>query len=147
MTTEEETRLAQLYGPPVTSVDPSQLPPKSSLSVTEALGWGETSAFFVEPRDGAVLTGPLHVVMGAEGVEIQPAGVDTDGVGHFHISVDAGCVTPGEPIPSDRLHYGGGEREADLDLSPGQHTLCLQLGDGDHTALPITHTISVTIRE
>ncbi|MGH8932671.1 MAG: DUF4399 domain-containing protein [Egibacteraceae bacterium] len=87
--------------------------------------------------------------MDAEGATIRPAGVAEDGVGHFHIIVDAGCVTPGEPIPSDanRSHHGKGEREADLDLSPGQHTLCLQLGDGNHTALPITQTITVMIRE
>jgi hypothetical protein len=36
-TPEEETRLAMLLGPPVTNVDPTSLPPKSPLSVTDAL--------------------------------------------------------------------------------------------------------------
>jgi hypothetical protein len=36
-TPEEETRLATLLGPPVTNVDPTSLPPKSLLSVTDAL--------------------------------------------------------------------------------------------------------------
>ena len=148
VTVEEEARLTELYGPPVTNVDPNNLPVKSPLSVTEALAVGPR-VFFVEPLDGAVLRSPIHVKMDAEGVAIQPAGVVRDGVGHFHITVDAGCVTPGEHIPLDatRSHYGKGEREGDLELSPGQRTLCLQLGDGNHTASPITQTITVMIRE
>lgn len=151
VTAEEEALLTELYGPPVTNVDPNRLPPKSEVSVTEVLDSRATSdarVFFVEPLDGAVLSSPIHVVMDAEGVAIQPAGVVGDGVAHFHITVDAGCVTPGDPIPLDahRSHFGKGEREADLQLPPGEHTLCLQLGDGNHIALPITQTITVMIR-
>ena len=32
-----------------------------------------------------------------------------------------------------------------LDLAPGEHTLCLQVGDGAHTALDLTSEITVNV--
>jgi len=39
-----------------------------------------------------------------------------------------------QPIPNDfnHLHYGAGQTEADLELTPGEHTLQLLLGDRNH---------------
>lgn len=37
VTPEEEARLTELLGPPVTNIDPNELPPKSPMSVTDAL--------------------------------------------------------------------------------------------------------------
>ncbi len=56
-------------------------------------------------------------------------------------------VTPGETIPADdaHVHYGDGATAAQLELSPGEHTLCLQAGDGTHTALDLTDEITFTV--
>jgi hypothetical protein len=53
-------------------------------------------------------------------------------------------------IPNDETHrhFGDGSTEADLELSPGRHTLCLQAADGAHIALEgagMTHQINVTV--
>lgn len=54
--------------------------------------------------------------------------------------IDSPCINAGEAIrnPEDGSirHYLLGSTEAELDLSPGEHTLCLQAGDGAHIALP-----------
>jgi hypothetical protein len=33
------------------------------------------------------------------------------------------------------MHYGKAQTEAELTLTPGVHTLCLQAADGSHVAL------------
>jgi hypothetical protein len=48
VTPEEEARLTELFGPPVTNVDPSRLPPKSPMSVTDVLA-GNGAAATPEP--------------------------------------------------------------------------------------------------
>jgi hypothetical protein len=57
------------------------------------------------------------------------------------------CVDPGQVIPKDdqHVHLGQGQTEASLPLAPGQHTLCVQAGDGAHTALPVTRTVTFTV--
>jgi hypothetical protein len=61
--------------------------------------------------------------------------------------VDVPCVEPGQPIPKDaqHLHFGKGQTDGKIDLQAGQHTLCLQAGDGTHTALDLTDEIEVTV--
>ena len=38
------------------------------------------------------------------------------------------------PIPADdnHIHFGKGQTETSVELEPGQHTLQLLLGDGNH---------------
>ncbi len=111
----------------------------------------EPRVYFVEPADGASAASPLKVVMAAENFVIEPASdVVAEGRGHLHIMVDTPCVEAGQGIPKDEthLHYGKGQLEAELELAPGQHTLCLQAADGLHVALPgagMTQTIASTV--
>jgi len=98
----------------------------------------DAKVFFIEPKDGAVIEGPVQVKMGAEGITIAPAGTDQPNTGHHHILVDT-TVPTGEAaqfaMPADfhNRHYGKGQTEATLtDLPPGQHTLQLVTGDKDH---------------
>ena len=56
-----------------------------------------------------------------------------------------------ESIPKNEthLHCGEGQLEADLELVPGPHTLCLQAADGQHTALRgegMTQKITITVK-
>ncbi len=87
--------------------------------------------YFIEPKDGAVITGPVKVVMGLSGMGVAPAGTDAPDTGHHHIFVDAGDVNPDAPIPVDdnHRHFGKGQTEATLTLAPGKHTLQLVFGD------------------
>ena len=107
--------------------------------------------FFTSPADGASIAGPVHVTLGAENFTVEAAGEVKPGAGHLHIMVDTDCVAAGSIIPKDdtHLHYGKGQVEADLELAPGAHTLCLQAADGLHTALPgdgLTQTIAITVK-
>jgi hypothetical protein len=108
---------------------------------------GEASASFTAPTTGDTVAQRFTVAMEATGVEIEPAGEVRDGAGHFHVMVDTGCLDPGETIPSDdqHVHFGKGQLEGQLFLEPGEHELCLQVGDGAHTALPISDELSVTV--
>lgn len=113
----------------------------------------ETGArvFFTNLNDGATVSSPLKVTMSSENFAIQPAGDIVDGTGHLHILVDADCTSVGEVIIKDdtHLHYGKGQLEAELILTSGQHTLCLQAANGAHIALPgegMTQKVTITVQ-
>ena len=102
------------------------------------------------PANNATVSSPVHVVMTAENFTIEPAGEVHAGTGHLHIMIDTPCLPAGDVIPNDETHrhFGDGSTEADLELSSGRHTLCLQAADGAHIALEgagMTHQISVTV--
>ncbi len=106
--------------------------------------------FFTNPADGAIVASPVRVTLSAEQFTVEPAGEVKAGAGHLHIMVDTACVAPGQIITKDEqhLHYGQGQLEADLELAPGAHSLCLQAADGAHTALSgagMTQTITITV--
>ncbi len=107
------------------------------------------SVELVEPDDGAEVASPVHLEMAAEGFTIEPAAQGVrEGAGHFHVMVDVGCVEPGQPIPVDTPgynHFGMGQTEADLELAPGEHTLCLQAGNGGHIATDLTDEVTITV--
>jgi Domain of unknown function (DUF4399) len=90
--------------------------------------------YIVSPRDGATVHSPVHVVFGLSGMGVAPAGVDSPNTGHHHLLVDAPLPALDQPIPKDaqHLHFGGGQTETELTLSPGPHTLQLLLGDKAH---------------
>jgi hypothetical protein len=90
--------------------------------------------YFVEPKDGAVVTSPFLVKFGLEGMKIGKVGDLTKGLGHHHLLVDAGPVKKGTVVPSDatHLHFGKGQTETELSLPPGDHALTLQFADGAH---------------
>ncbi len=108
---------------------------------------GHPTAIFAAPQDGDTVSAPVEVEMTATNVEIAEAGEVVPGEGHFHIMVNVPCLEEGEVIPSDddHLHYGDGSTTDALDLEPGDHTLCLQLGDGEHAAMGGADEIAVTV--
>ena len=92
--------------------------------------------YIIWPPDGAVIKGgKLWVRMGLRNAGVAPKGVEMANVGHHHLLLDTYLPPLDEEIPSDRnhLHFGGGQTEARLeDLSPGEHTIQLLLGDDNH---------------
>lgn len=109
-------------------------------------------AFFVGIKDGDVVHNPVKVGFGVTGMTIAPAGTAAPQTGHFHLLVDT-AMTPEQTkfaIPSDaqHLHYGKGQTEAAITLTPGTHKLQILLGDGKHVphqppvlSTPITVTV------
>ncbi|MDE1182847.1 DUF4399 domain-containing protein [Paraburkholderia sp.] len=105
---------------------------------------------FVQPKDGATVSNPVHVVFGLDGMKIAPVGTMTAGTGHHHLLIDGAPLKQGEVIPvSDTsLHFGKGQTETDLTLPPGDHTLTLQFGDGAHRSYgpKMSKTITVHVK-
>jgi hypothetical protein len=104
---------------------------------------------FAEPKEGAEIKGPVKVVMRVEGMKIQPAGEVVEGTGHHHILINKDFFPPGQVIPTDdtHRHYGKGETEAVLDLSPGDYKLTLQFADGLHRSYgkDLSATINIKV--
>jgi hypothetical protein len=90
--------------------------------------------YFIEPKNGATVKAPVHVVMGLTGMGIAPAGIDSPETGHHHILIDVDKLNPDVQVPADasHRHFGRGQTETMLDLTPGRHTLQLVLGDRNH---------------
>jgi hypothetical protein len=113
--------------------------------------------FFVEPKNGATVTSPLHMKFGAEGIQIAavPPGDITKaqvrpGIAHYHVGIDQSCLPPGKTIVKGTpswVHFGDGKVGFDTQLTPGKHKLALQLGDDLHDTLPGTcQEITVTVK-
>ena len=111
--------------------------------------------FFVEPKNGATVTSPVHLKFGSSGVEISPVPpgdltTTRPGVAHYHVGIDVPCLPAGKNIVKGTpswVHFGKGESEFDTQLSPGTHKLTLQLGDDLHNTLPgACSTITVHVK-
>jgi hypothetical protein len=105
--------------------------------------------FFLEPKDGAEIKGPVKVVMVVEGMEVKPAGEVVEGTGHHHILINTDFIPPGQVIPTDdtHRHFGKGDTEAVLDLPPGDYKLTLQFADGLHRSYgkELSATINIKV--
>lgn len=105
--------------------------------------------FFLEPKDGAEIKGPVKVVMVVEGMEVKPAGEVVEGTGHHHILINSDFIPPGQVIPTDdtHRHFGKGDTEAVLDLPPGDYKLTLQFADGLHRSYgkELSATINIKV--
>jgi len=115
---------------------------------------GKPRVFFVEPKNNAAVKSPVHLKFGVENYKIAavPDGtVETarPGVGHFHVGVDVPCVGDGKTIVKGTpswVHFGKGDSEIDMQLTPGKHTLALQFADDLHNAIKgMCTTITVNV--
>ncbi len=93
------------------------------------------SAYIITPAHGEVISGPVTVKFGLQGMGIAPAGIKYPDAGHHHLLLNAtGLPDLNMPIPSDavHIHFGKGQTETTLELEPGTYTLQLLLGDQNH---------------
>jgi hypothetical protein len=93
-------------------------------------------AYIISPKDGAKVHGPVRVQFGLKDVMgIAPAGVKKENTGHHHLLIDGDAPADlSAPLPAtDKImHFGKGQTETTLHLTPGKHTLQLLLGDQNH---------------
>lgn len=118
----------------------------SALERTPAPAGAE--AYIISPKDGAVVSNPVTVRFGSRGIGVAPSGVAREATGHHHLLIDTGLPPLDQPIPSDEhhRHFGGGQTEATLELTPGEHRLQLLLGDHNHVPhQPPVYSKPVTI--
>lgn len=90
--------------------------------------------YFIAPKDGAVVSNPVHVVFGLKGMGVAPAGTEKTHTGHHHLLIDVENIAFDLPIGKDdhRRHFGGGQTETSVELPAGEHTLQLLLADHLH---------------
>lgn len=106
--------------------------------------------FFISPVKGETVSSPIFVQFGLEGLEVAPVGTYEPGTGHHHLLVDTQPPMMDMPVPADanHIHFGKGQTETTVELSPGPHTLQLLVGDGNHVPHqpPImSEAISITV--
>ncbi len=100
--------------------------------------------FFIEPKNNATLSSPVHMKFGSSGIEISPVPPGDlketrPGVAHYHVGIDQACLPPGKNIVKGTpswVHFGDGKDVFDSQMSPGKHKLAVQLGDDLHNTMP-----------
>jgi len=110
--------------------------------------------YFIAPADGATVSGAVTVRFGLKGMGVAPAGIKFDGAGHHHLFIDTEVpADSSQPIPpaveNKILHFGKGQTEVALTLSPGKHTLQLVLGDYlhvPHNPPVVSKKITITVK-
>lgn len=91
--------------------------------------------YFITPTDGETVSQTFIVKFGLSGMGVAPAGTQKDNTGHHHILIDGEALPDmSKPLPAtDHIkHFGGGQTETELTLSPGEHSLQLLLGNYAH---------------
>ena len=127
----------------------------SSPESTAAPGGGKV--FFSEPKDGATVKSPVHIVFASDMFtiaavppgEIAPEAVRAN-TGHYHLGVDTDCLAAGSVIPKANpwVHFGQGNNSIDMQLTPGPHKLVVQAGDDRHATMTgLCEVINVTVTE
>jgi hypothetical protein len=108
--------------------------------------------YIISPKDGATVNGTFKVQFGLKGMGVAPAGVDVPETGHHHLLIDVKDQPDmNAPLPTtDNIrHFGKGQTETELTLTPGQHTLQLLVGDKSHIPLnpPVeSQKITITVK-
>lgn len=122
----------------------AQLPKKPSAE--------GASVYFIAPGDGATVSSPFTVKFGLKGMGIAPAGVDHANTGHHHLLIDVAEPPNFDgalPATDNIRHFGAGQTEAELTLSPGQHTLQLVFADYlhiPHNKPVVSEKITITVK-
>ncbi|MFQ5950087.1 MAG: DUF4399 domain-containing protein [Nitrospiria bacterium] len=91
------------------------------------------SVYIISPSNGEIVPKTFTVKFGLKGMGVAPSGIDRKNTGHHHLLID------GKNLPSfdksmgkEVKHFGGGQTETTIPLTPGRHTLQLILGDKSH---------------
>ena len=108
--------------------------------------------YFIAPQNGAKLHSPVTIKFGLKGMGIAPAGIKFDNTGHHHrlVDTDVSELKLDAPMPAtDKIvHFGKGQTETTLTLTPGKHTLQLVFADYLHQSFdpPLTSKkITITV--
>ena len=112
----------------------------------------DARAYVVSPANGSVVTNPVTIVFGLEGMGIAPAGVESDNTGHHHLLINTDPstldLTTSLPATDQIVHFGGGQTQVTKELPAGTHTLQLLLGDWSHVPHDppvLSDTITITV--
>ena len=107
--------------------------------------------FFKNLKNGATISSPFKVEMGTEKIKVDTAGPVVTGSGHHHLFINASdSLAAGTMVPADssHIHFGKGQMEYELKLTPGKYKLTLQFADGLHRSYggKLSATVNVTVK-
>ena len=125
------------------AAEPSPTKPSSAVPILP-----ETARlFFIEPQDGASLVSPITLKFGVEGAHVRPAGEDAEHSGHHHLIINSPSIAHGTVVPKDdqHIHYGKGQTEDEVYLSPGVYTLTMQFANYQHVSYGAQGAASIQI--
>jgi len=113
---------------------PQPQPQASAPAMPRSSAPADARLYFAELTDGAIVSNPIQVVFGLDGMTVVPAGTDAPASGHHHLIIDAPLPALDRPIPADanHVHFGTGSTSTTLELAAREHTLQLLLGDHLH---------------
>lgn len=128
----------------------------TSLLSVNAIAASQTSSaegarvYIISPAAGETVPQTFAVKFGLSGMGVAPAGTEKAGTGHHHLLID-GSALPAldQPMKDEVKHFGGGQTETLLTLSPGTHRLQLVLGDQahvPHNPALVSEQISITVK-
>ncbi|MGJ5007882.1 DUF4399 domain-containing protein [Bradyrhizobium oligotrophicum] len=115
----------------------------ATLATTGIVMAGETpapenaKAYFINLKDGDTVSSPVLIRFGLSGMGVAPSGTEAPNTGHHHLLIDApalegDALNEAIPVDAGHVHFGKGQTEASVNLTPGKHTLQLVLGDWSH---------------
>jgi hypothetical protein len=108
--------------------------------------------YIISPKDGETVGQDVTVRFGLKGMGVAPAGMVKEKTGHHHLLIDVDGLPPlDQPIPMDakHVHFGAGQTETTIKLTPGKHTLQLDLADALHMQFDppiVSKKITVTVK-
>ena len=108
--------------------------PKLAAGYEKVAAAPDSKLYFINLKNGDSVSSPVTVLFGLSGMGVAPAGIEKAGTGHHHLLIDVESIDINAPIPnSDQLrHFGLGQTEVTLPMTPGKHTLQLLLADQNH---------------
>jgi hypothetical protein len=94
----------------------------------------DAKVYFVYPHNGELIYPNSTIRFGLSNMGVAPAGVAKSNTGHHHLIIDSETPVLDRPIPNspNHLHFGAGQTEKKITLTPGQHTLQLVFADDQH---------------
>ena len=100
-------------------------------------GWinSNSEVYFIEPKNGDVVSNTFTVKFGLSNFGIAPAGYDIPMTGHHHLLINVDLPEDlSQPIAADKnhIHFGLGQTEVEITLDKGAYRLRLLMGNYLH---------------
>ena len=145
-TTPQQTNQQQAPQPSTQTYQQAPQP----LTQTRTRSPEGAEVYIISPKDGAKVHNPVLVQFGLKGMGIAPAGIMFDNTGHHHLLIDTDLIDLSAPLAANEriVHFGKGQTETTVSLTPGTHTLQLLLSDAyhvPHNPPVISKRISITV--
>ncbi len=125
--------------------------PTLAAGYTKVAAAADAKLYFINLKNGDTVSSPVNVQFGLRGMGVAPAGVEKAGTGHHHLLIDLETLDVNAPIPTsdNHRHFGTGQTEVTLPMTPGKHVLQLIMGDQNHIPhhpVVMSERITITVK-